>query len=203
MIRTFNTIKRDFYDRDTLIVARDLLGKVLVRYTERGYVIGVITETEAYTDDQASHAFAGQTKRNGSMFGPVGHAYVYFTYGIHYCMNVVARDTKNSLAGAVLIRALVPLEGREIIIKNRKGKLPLVVDGPGKLTQAFEINAKCNNLDLTSSDSGLFIVEGPSIQDRYVSITPRIGISQAKDLLWRFAVTQEGEKVISSQCIKI
>src|SRR4029077_16740663 len=104
-------IPRSFYDRDTVDVAQDLIGKLLVRRIGQKVISGMIIETEAYRykDDEASHSFAGMTERNKAMFGEVGRAYVYFTYGMHYCMNVVARNV-NFKAGAVLFRALEPIE---------------------------------------------------------------------------------------------
>ncbi|MBA3954720.1 DNA-3-methyladenine glycosylase [Candidatus Dependentiae bacterium] len=201
MKRNFTVLSPEFYDRDTLIVARELLGKLLVRVIDGTYLVGIITETEAYTDDAASHAHTGQTDRNSPMFGPVGRSYVYFTYGIHYCLNVVARETATCVAGAVLIRALMPVEGQETMLSNRKGKSPLKLDGPGRLTKAYAVTNKSNNLDLTQDTGELFIADGYHIQDINVSLSPRIGISQAKDNLWRFAITQEGQKLLSSQII--
>src|SRR5574341_2614585 len=113
------TLSRSFYARDTVDVARDLLGKVLVRKIGNKTISGTITETEAYRykDDPASHSFTGLTERNKAMFGPVGIAYVYFTYGMHYCMNAVAKDG-NYEAGAVLIRAIKPKEGLNFMMKQ-------------------------------------------------------------------------------------
>src|SRR5574341_130949 len=130
------TLSRSFYARDTVDVARDLLGKMLIRKIGNKTISGVITETEAYRykDDPASHSFSGLTQRNKAVFGPVGIAYVYFTYGMHYCMNVVARNG-NYEAGAVLIRSLEPKEGIQLMIKQRKtDKISNLTNGPAKLT---------------------------------------------------------------------
>ncbi|HET6458282.1 MAG TPA: DNA-3-methyladenine glycosylase, partial [Nitrosopumilaceae archaeon] len=114
-------ITRSFYDRDTVDVALDLIGKLLVRRIGKKIISGMIIETEAYRykDDAASHSFVGMTERNKAMFGQVGKAYVYFTYGMHYCVNVVAKNNDFE-AGAVLFRALEPIEGVDFMIKQRK-----------------------------------------------------------------------------------
>lgn len=202
MNRTFDILPRDFYDRDTLIVARELLGKLLIRVINGSYLIGIISETEAYTDDAASHAFKGLTNRNSALFGPVGMSYVYFTYGIHYCFNIVARESTVAPAGGVLVRAIIPVEGQEVMLSYCKGKT-LRLDGPGRLTQALAITSKSNNLDLTQVTSELFVASGYPVQDKDVAITPRIGISRATENLWRFVITQEAQKSLSSQAVKI
>ena len=131
-------LPREFYLQDTVTVAKKLLGKKLVRKISNQEISGIIIETEAYrhTDDPASHAFRKITKRNKVMFGEVGIAYVYFTYGMHYCFNVVERNSKFQ-AGAVLVRAIIPEKGIEIMEENRgitdRKKL---ANGPAKLTQA-------------------------------------------------------------------
>lgn len=140
-------------------------------------------ETEAYTrDDPACHACNGMTKRNAAMFGPPGHAYVYFTYGSSYCLNFVTQP--QGIAEAVLIRAMEPLDGIEIMMKNRgRQKLKDLLSGPGKLTQALGIDIRHNGLDLT--DSCLLVVEGTREPDEVVRTT-RVGITKAADRLWRF-----------------
>ncbi|MFY9301161.1 MAG: DNA-3-methyladenine glycosylase [Candidatus Nitrosotenuis sp.] len=181
-------LDREFYAQDTVIVARQLLGKMLVRKIGRHTVSGIITETEAYrqADDPASHAYRGITDRNKAMFGQVGHAYVYFTYGMHYCANVVARS-KNYRAGAVLIRALKPHEGIDIMLKNRKAHdVSNLTDGPAKLTIAFDITKKQYGEDLVNSKS-LYITDGLKVDQKIIA-GPRIGIRQAADKLWNFRI---------------
>ena len=179
-----------FYRRPTEVVARELVGKRLVRIFRKNgrafRLAGTIVETEAYgySDDLASHACMGPTARNRVMFGDVGRAYVYFTYGNHFCVNVSARSGRTE-AGAVLIRGLEPLEGADLMRQLRpvKGDLSLT-SGPGKLTQALNITAALNGVDMTSPDSELYIEFG--IRPKRVLATPRIGITRAADKEWRF-----------------
>jgi DNA-3-methyladenine glycosylase len=180
-------LQRSFYSRDTVKVARDLLGKKLVRKIGNRTISGIIIETEAYryNDDPASHAFKGITERNKVMFGEVGVAYVYFTYGMHYCFNAVARNS-NYDAGAVLIRALKPELGINEMIKNRKIKsLNNLTNGPAKLTQALSITKKQYGEDLTTS-SILYITQGVKVKK--ISANPRIGIKNGIDRLWNFKI---------------
>lgn len=179
-----------FYLRPTEIVAKDLVGKKMVRILKmngRAFrLAGTIVETEAYGygDDLASHACMGPTARNKVMFGDVGRAYVYFTYGNHFCVNVSARSSRVE-AGAVLIRGLEPLEGIEVMRQLRPVEDVLcLTSGPGKLTQALSINAALNGADMTSPDSELHIEFGA--KPRRVLATPRIGITRAADKVWRF-----------------
>lgn len=183
------TLSRPFYARDTVDVARDLLGKMLIRKIGNKTISGIITETEAYRykDDPASHSFSGLTQRNKAMFGPVGIAYVYFTYGMHYCMNAVARNG-NYEAGAVLIRALEPKEGIQLMIKQRKiDKISNLTNGPAKLTQALQITKKQYGEDLTKP-SHLFITDGIKIKESDIIKRPRVGIKKATDNLWNFTI---------------
>ena len=182
-----NRLPREFYSKDTVTVAKNLLGKRIVRKIGRNEVSGIITETEAYRhkDDPASHAFRKITERNKAMFGDVGMAYVYFTYGMYYCFNVVARHPKIK-AGAVLIRAIEPEKGVKIMQKNRKiTNLKNLTNGPAKLTQALEITKKHYGVDLTTH-SKLFITEG--IKSKKISASSRIGIREATDKLWNFKI---------------
>jgi len=187
--QTLTILPRTFYSRDTVIVAKSLLGKKIVRKIGKQEITGTIIETEAYRhrDDPASHAFRKITERNKVMFDEVGKAYVYFTYGMHYCFNVVARNSKFD-AGAVLIRAIIPEKGIGIMEKNRgtndKKKL---TDGPAKLTQALGITKKHYGVDLTT-DSKLFIIEGAKIHGKIIA-SPRIGIKNATDKLWNFKLS--------------
>lgn len=183
--RTLSTLPREFYMQDTVPAARALLGKRLVRRTGGGEISGIITETEAYghEDDPASHAFRGVTKRNRVMFGEVGTAYVYFTYGMHFCFNVVARDG-TAEAGAVLIRAIRPERGMDIMLQNRRVRdARILSDGPAKLTQALCITREHSGTDLTA-DPRLFIAEG--IRADRIAASPRVGIRKATDRLWNF-----------------
>lgn len=180
-----------FYSRNTENVARDLLGKKLVRIYDDGSgmvrrLSGIICETEAYgsKNDPASHAFNGVTNRNSVMFGDVGKAYVYFIYGMHHCMNITAHSPNND-AGAVLIRSLIPKEGINTMMYrcNVKNKLNLT-NGPGRLTKALDINRSHNGLRLTDKQSLLKIENG--IKPKKVVTTTRVGISRANEKYWRF-----------------
>lgn len=177
-----------FYRRDTVLVARELLGKVLVRQTGGALLTGRIVETEAYTGpgDPASHAARGPTQRSRIMFGPPGRAYVYFCYGNHYLLNLVTE--KNGTAGAVLLRALDPREGLKRMMKNRKmDTLKGLLDGPGKLTRAFQIDLKLNGWDMTCGKK-LYITEGTAPCPDLIKCGPRIGIKEGKERLWRFTI---------------
>jgi DNA-3-methyladenine glycosylase len=181
-------LEREFYAQDTVKVARNLLGKILVRRIGRQTVSGIITETEAYrhSDDPASHAHRDITERNKAMFGQVGHAYVYFTYGMYHCVNAVAKS-KSYKAGAVLIRALKPHEGLDIMIKKRKTHdVSNLTNGPAKLTIALDITKEQYGEDLVNSDS-LYITDGFSVEHKIIS-GPRIGIRQATDKMWNFRI---------------
>ena len=183
----FKFLSSCFYARDTVLVAKELIGKLLVRAYQGKILIGVIAETEAYhAYDPACHAHKGKTKRNASLFGPVGHAYVYFTYGCHFCMNVVARD-ETVLAGGVLIRGIIPIKGIDTMQKLR-GDVPTknLANGPGKLTKALAIDRTQGGINLTQKGE-LFIAHS-KIQSLNIIATPRIGISKATDKLWRFVV---------------
>ena len=180
-------LSRKFYINDTKQVAKDLLGKELVRKVGRYVLSGIITETEAYKgkNDPASHAARKKTERNKIMFGEVGHAYVYFTYGMHYCFNVVAKK-ENDESGAVLVRAIQPQQGIKQMIKNRRTDvISNLANGPGKLTQAMQITLKQYNLDLTRNAS-LFIIDGK--KPTKIIAKPRIGINQGIDKLWNFSI---------------
>ena len=186
----------DFYSRGTENVARELLGKKLVRMYDDGSgklqrLSGIIYETEAYgsKNDPASHAFNGMTNRNSVMFKDVGKAYVYFIYGMHHCMNVTAH-APNSDAGAVLIRSLIPIGGIDtmIYLSNMKNKLNLT-NGPGRLTKALDINRSHNGLNLTDNRSILHIEDG--IKPKKVLSTTRIGISKATEKYWRYLIAKE------------
>ena len=179
-------LPRRFYVSDTKKVARDLLGKTLVRKVGKRVLSGIIIETEAYKgkNDPASHSSRKKTERNKIMFGEVGRAYVYFTYGMHYCFNVVAKKEEDE-SGAVLIRAIQPIQGIKHMIKNRKTNVVSnLANGPGKLTQAMQITLKEYNLDLTKNSS-VFIIDGE--KPAKIIAKPRIGIKIGVDKLWNFS----------------
>ena len=182
-------LDRKFYERDTLKVARSLLGKKLVRQTGRIKLSGMIVETEAYCgmEDSACHAHRGKTPRNSIMFGGPGHAYVYFTYGMHYMLNLVTEALDRPCA--VLIRAILPLTGIEEMESRRKRKGAQLTNGPAKLCQAFNIDKSLNGWDLTRG-SKLWVEDYKRIPDKSIITTPRIGIDYAKkehrDAPWRF-----------------
>jgi DNA-3-methyladenine glycosylase len=183
------TLPHSFYDRPTLAVARELIGARLVRMLNGKKLVGLITETEAYIsqNDLACHAKAGLTARTAPMFGPAGHAYVYFTYGNHWMLNVSTE--KEGFPAAVLIRAIQPIEGIEIMLERRLGRDTF---GPGKLTQAMGITKSENTLDLTVRNSQLWIEEGVSVPRKNVTIGPRVGLNKTPEPWlskpWRFLV---------------
>lgn len=187
-----NILTRAFYARDTVEVARNLLGKRLLRRIGSNIVVGVISECEAYrSDDPACHAYAGKTKRTMPLFGEVGHTYVYFSYGLHYCLNVVARNQAQFAAGGVLLRGVFPVEGIELMQTLRRVQdLRLLTNGPGKLAQAFNITLDDRGIDVTNILSTLVIEDAPEIADHHVKATSRIGISRATDKLWRFVLAK-------------
>ena len=174
-------ISRSMLELDSPLVAPMLLNKLLIA----GECVGRIAEVEAYRqDDPASHTFRGRTKRNAVMFGPAGHMYVYFSYGMHYCANVVTGRVDDG--SAVLIRALVPVRGIELMLARRGGRSQ-IADGPAKLCQALGIGPDQNGADLCGADGvGLFDDDVPPPSDPVVG--PRIGISKAVDTPWRWRV---------------
>ena len=176
-------LRRDFYLRDTLDAARDVLGHILVHETPDGVIAGRIVETEAYLhNDPACHASRGKTNTNKTMFGEPGHAYVYLTYGTHYCMNVVTQPP--GLPEAILIRALEPVAGIELMKRNRDKDDPEdLCSGPGKLTQALAIDASLDGEDLLSDR--LYVLDDETDIGEIIA-SPRIGITVAKEELWRF-----------------
>jgi DNA-3-methyladenine glycosylase len=182
-------VTRSFYARDTVEVAQDLLGKTLVRNLDGNIVSGIIMETEAYKykDDAASHSFGGMTDRNKAMFGQVGRAYVYFTYGMHYCVNAVARSPDYP-AGAVLIRSLFPQHGIDFMSRQRKTRdISNLSNGPAKLTQALNITKKEYGEDLTKR-TNLYVLDGIKVKRSEIKVGPRIGLKKATDKLWNFKI---------------
>ena len=184
-----NLLPRKFYERPTLTVARELIGARLVRILDGIKLVGLITETEAYIneEDLACHAKAGRTPRTAVMYGPPGHAYVYFTYGNHWMLNVVTE--REGFPAAVLIRAIQPIEGVEVMSTRRSGRDTF---GPGKLTQAMGITKSENTVDLTVANQGLWIEAGLSVPDENVTIGPRVGLNTVPEPWfskpWRFLV---------------
>ena len=180
-----NPLPREFYLQPTVEAARALLGKVLVHRTNAGVIAGRIVEAEAYLrDDPACHASRGMSRRNAAMFGEPGHAYVYFTYGMHFCFNAVTAP--EGVGEAVLIRAAEPLEGIEVMKANRRnGEVTQLASGPGKLCQAFGLDRQHNGLDLTSGE--LIIADDGCVPQEIVTST-RIGIRVAADKPWRFYI---------------
>jgi DNA-3-methyladenine glycosylase len=189
-------LRRDFYDRPTLQVARDLIGKLLVHRTREGRAAGIIVEVEAYVgeDDPACHAAAGRTLRNVQLYGPPGVAYVYLNYGLHHLVNAVT-EPEGSPA-AVLLRALEPAEGLALMRRRRgraawrRGK-PAVPDhalcrGPGNLTRALGISLSENSAPLTRPP---LWIEDRGLRFPEIAWTPRIGISVGVDRPWRCVVT--------------
>jgi DNA-3-methyladenine glycosylase len=177
---------RDFYERATLKVARELLGKHLVLKKDGNMFSGRIVETEAYIGpkDKANHASKGKTKRNEVMFGPAGCAYIYFTYGMYHCLNFVTE--KEGYPAAVLIRALEPEKNIEIMKKNRKtDKIENLTSGPGKVCMALELDRKMNGTDLCSDV--LYVEDRNQKKEKIVSAT-RVGINIQKDKKWRFYI---------------
>ena len=181
-------LARFFYERDTVGVAKELLGKVLVRRVGAAVLEGIIVEVEAYRgyDDPASHAYRGPTRRNQVMFGEPGHAYVYFTYGMHYCLNVTTEPAGQP--GAVLIRAAQPIKGIERMKKERRtDQIKNLANGPAKLTRTFAVTRALNGHDLTLGTK-LFIAETDRSEPLKIVSRRRIGIRVGLDRPWRFLI---------------
>ncbi len=197
--RRGNSLKklpRSFYLQPTLTVARDLLGKYLVRKIRGQFLIGKIVEVEAYLgeNDPASHAYRGKTKRNEVMFLKGGHLYVYFTYGMHFCSNIVTEE--EGKGRAVLLRAIEPIEGIDKMKTNRKIQIigtmnhedkkliKELTNGPAKLCQAFGLTRKENGADLL--DNKIYIADGGTEINSKIITTTRIGITDGIEKKWRF-----------------
>ena len=194
-------LKPEFFNRDPRRVARALLGKLLVRNTPRGVLAGRIVETEAYLgkDDAAAHAAAGKTARNAVLFGPPGHAYVYFIYGNHYCLNVSCLP--DGVPGGVLFRALEPVAGIEQMAEARGIEVAREMDlreipslknissGPGRMAEALEVTrARDNGKSLISTRSDLRIVDD-GYRVRQVTVTPRVGIAKSAEQPLRYFIS--------------
>jgi DNA-3-methyladenine glycosylase len=195
-------LPRAFFTRNPRRVARQLLGKILIRDLPALRLTARIVEVEAYlgTEDPAAHSAAGRTLRNAVLFGPPGHAYIYFIYGNHYCLNVSCEP--EGKAGGVLFRALEPLSGIEEMARSRGIALrgpqdwPKLSAGPGRLCQAFGITrVRDNDLDLTSPESGLWIGDD-AFHPRRIAVTPRIGITKAAEMPLRYFIA--GNRFVSA-----
>jgi DNA-3-methyladenine glycosylase len=195
-------LPRAFFGRAPRRVARQLLGKILIRELPGVKLTARIVEVEAYlgAEDPAAHSAAGRTLRNAVLFGPPGHAYIYFIYGNHYCLNVSCEP--EGKAGSVLFRALEPLAGIEEMARARRIALrgpqdwPKLTSGPGRLCQAFGITrVRDNDSDLTSPSGGLWIGDDAS-RPRRIALTPRIGITKAADMPLRYFIA--GNRFVSA-----
>jgi len=195
-------IKPDFYAKPTLFVARNLIGKLLVRKKNDSRISGIIVETEAYIgmDDKACHGSRGVTSRNRVMFGMAGYAYVYLVYGMYYCLNIVTEQ--ENYPSAVLIRAIQPVEGFEDIFdrEGNNNSIYKVARGPGLVCKALDIDLKLNGANLC--EDKLFVEDKDAVEAYDVAATPRIGVSYAAEhagLPWRFAAI--GSRYTSSKFI--
>lgn len=182
-----------FYQRDLLLVARELPGKILVKADGKKLLAGKIVEVEAYDGriDQAAHTFIGETKRNAIMFGAGGYFYVYFTYGAHFCCNIVTGEEGHGTA--VLIRAVEPVEGIEQMALNRYGKDLVnekekynLTSGPGKVCRAFGITGEYYGEDLVNGR--IYLLNQRKIPEKNIVRTTRIGIKKSTELNWRFYI---------------
>lgn len=189
-------LDRAFFERDTVIVARDLLGRLLVHDVDGQRVAGRIVETEAYTgwEDSASHAHRGETQRNQVMFGLAGISYIYLIYGNYWLLNVIAKPRGVEYPAAVLIRALEPVEGLEIMAAHRPGR-PMRdwTNGPGRLTLAMGIDQLMNHQDMVDLHSALYFEGGQPMAESEVKAGPRVGLGKAvaepwKSQAWRFFI---------------
>jgi DNA-3-methyladenine glycosylase len=196
-------IPRDFFARRSVEVAPDLLGCVLEHETAAGLVAVELTEVEAYAgqSDPASHAYRGKTPRNAVMFGPPGHAYVYFTYGMHFCVNLVCLGEEGS-ASAVLLRAGQVIAGEDLARTRRMTGAARVASrdlarGPARLCQALAIDRELDGADVCAADSPLRVRAGARHPARSAHIVtgPRVGVSSAAEIPWRF--WYEGEPTVS------
>jgi DNA-3-methyladenine glycosylase len=198
-------LKRTFFNRPTLIVARHLLGqRLVVREPAGRRLAGIITETEAYIgqEDLGCHAHHGLTARNAVMWEMPGCAYVYFTYGMHWMLNIVTEAA--GTPAAVLLRALRPTEGLELIRKRRRGQPPAAwTNGPAKLCQAFRIDRRYNGYDLCQPEAKLLVEGRRRVPDWAVSIGPRVGLNSVpepwRSMPWRFRLVADFASTIAKE----
>ena len=199
MVRDMDKLIQAFYARPARKVARSLLGSRLVRLLDGRRAAGMIVETEAYCDseepDLACHGSANEgqpTARNAVMFGPAGYAYVYFAYGMHWLFNVVTG--REGQANAVLIRALEPLEGEDMMAERRRRPRSEWTDGPAKLTQALAIDGDLNGANLCAPDGVVWIEDGPTVAEDAVMSGPRVGIDNVpepwRSMPWRYWIRE-------------
>lgn len=186
-------LKRNFYLRNTLVVAKDLLGKFIVRKTGKTEIAGMIVEVEAYNgpSDLASHASRGQTDRNAVMFGPSGHAYVYMIYGMYFCFNIVTEA--DGYPAAVLVRAVEPALQENKKAKKQENKL--TTNGPGKFCRVFKIDKKLSGINVTRPGKLWLEDRGIAVKKSRIVSAKRIGVDYAsgyKDKLWRFYMKDNG-----------
>jgi DNA-3-methyladenine glycosylase len=183
-----NILSREFYKYESPVVAKEVLGKYLVRRIDGKNLIGKIVETESYLPfiDPAAHSYIGKTLRTAILFGEAGFSYVYSIHR-YFCLNIVCDDV--NVPGCVLIRAIEPIEGEDFMKEYRlTNDTKNITNGPGRLCQAMQINKNLNGTDLTKITSELFITEGVSLEEKNIITTTRIGISKAQDLPLRFYI---------------
>jgi len=192
-LQPFEKLPKKFYTRELLTVARELLGKILVKIEDDKLLAGKIVEVEAYDGliDEAAHTYIGKTKRNEIMFNEGGYFYVYFTYGAHFCCNVVTGMKDHGTA--VLIRAVEPIAGIEQMAMNRYNKTSLsekekynLTSGPGKVCEAFNITKEHYGIDLTGDK--IFLLKRRKIKGSDIVVSKRIGIKKSVELPWRFYI---------------
>jgi len=184
-------LPRSFYLQPTVTVAKELLGKYIIRKIGKQTLAAKIVEVEAYLgeNDPASHAYRGKTKRNDVMFWKGGHLYVYFTYGMHFCCNIVTEEEKKGRA--VLIRAVEPIDGIKAMMKNREmettdNKIFNLSNGPAKFCQALNIKREQNGTDLLGKD--IYITQGENVSNSKIISATRIGINNGTEKKWRFYI---------------
>lgn len=190
---TSNKLDRNFYIRDVLTVAKELLGKIFIKRNGNHFLSGRVVEVEAYDGriDEAAHTYIGKTPRNEIMFGQGGYLYVYFTYGMYFCCNVVTGE--EGIGNAVLIRGIEPLDKIDQMAFNRYQKVEIsekellnLTSGPGKLCKAYNITREHNGTDLLGND--IFLLNNKPVPIENIAITTRIGIKKSVDLPWRFYI---------------
>lgn len=188
-------LSKTFYCRDLLTVAKELLGKVLVKKNPKNLLVARVVEVEAYDGeiDKAAHSYGGKTERNKVMFNEGGYFYVYLTYGIHHCCNIVTGFEDKGTA--VLIRAVEPLKGLDVMIKSRFGRklkndteIINLTSGPGKVCKALGINKNHSGLDLTGDK--IFLLDQPKVKASEIGISKRIGITRSTNYPWRFYIKE-------------
>ena len=194
-LKSAKLMRREFFDRDPRVVSRELLGKLIVRHEENKTLAGRVVEVEAYlgVGDLAAHAAAGETERNAVLWGPPGHAYIYFIYGMHFCLNISCLPEGE--AGGVLIRALEPVAGGATMARRRgvPADAPRLASGPGNVTRALGLSLRDNGADLTR---GRLTLEPPDAPRAFrVASGPRVGITRARELRLRFWVA--GNRFVS------